>query len=91
VTRVTVSPDRHAASVFVSVLPERLQNRTLAGLRHAAGHIQSLLRKVVAMRIVPRLDFQLDDGLKKQSAVFKDIAKAVAVEQNHAKAAPDDP
>ena len=91
VTRVTVSPDRHDASVFVSVLPQRLQNRTLAGLRHASGHIKSLLCKAVAMRAVPRLNFQLDDGLKKQAAVFDEIARAVAADENHATPSSGDP
>lgn len=91
VTRVTISRNHHDASVFVSVLPAGFGKRTLAGLRHASGHIHSLLCKAVAMKTVPRLNFQLDDGLKKQATVFNDIAKALAAKQHHPTGAPDEP
>ena len=76
VTRVEVTPDRHEAHVFVSVMPEKYQNKTVAGLRHATKHIHSLLCKAVQMRAVPHLVFQLDPSLKKQAAVFDAISRA---------------
>jgi ribosome-binding factor A len=78
VTRVTVSPDRHDAFVHVSVLPVEHEKRALAGLRHASGHIHALLCKAVSLKTVPRLDFRLDQSLKKQAVVLEDIARAVA-------------
>ncbi len=73
VTRVEVSPDLHEATVSVSVLPEKRQRKTLSGLRHAAGHIHSLVCKAVQMRVVPHLAFRLDESIKKQDAVFDAI------------------
>ena len=70
ITRLKVSPDLHEAYVHVSVLPDHHQKKTLHGLRHAAGHIRSLLRKQVKMRTVPRLNFCSDQSLKNQSAIL---------------------
>ena len=77
ITRIQVSPDLKDAYVYVSVLPEQHQNKTLHGLRHAAGHIHSLVRKLVAMRSVPKLDFRLDESIKKQAAVEQAIREGL--------------
>lgn len=78
VTHVDVSPDGRNATVHVSVIPEKFEKRALYGLRHAAGYVQSLVRKAVAMRAVPHLDFKLDQSLKKQAAVFEAIDQGLA-------------
>lgn len=77
ITRVKVSPDLHDAQVFVSVLPEPKQQKVLYGLRHAAGHIQSLVRKNVSLKAVPHLDFRLDESLKRQADVYGAIQRGV--------------
>jgi len=77
VTRVDVSPDLHHALVYVSVLPDKFGPKSLHGLRHAVGRIHSLVRKDVAMRVVPRLEFRLDDSLKKQASVFDAIRRGL--------------
>ncbi|MFP4145617.1 MAG: 30S ribosome-binding factor RbfA [Phycisphaeraceae bacterium] len=77
VTRVKVSPDLHEAQVFVSVLPEQYEKTTLSGLRSAASHIHSLLRKQVALRSVPRLDFRLDESLKRQAELHEAINRGI--------------
>ncbi len=81
VTRVDVTPDWHEAFVYVSVLPQKHQQRTVRGLCHAAGHIGSLLRKQVALRAVPRLTFRLDESIKKQDTVLEAIRRGVAQDQ----------
>ena len=80
VTRVEASSDFRNATVYVSVLPEKYEKRTLAALAHAAGHIHGLLRKAVAMRTVPHLNFRLDAGLKRESQVLQDISRATPAE-----------
>jgi ribosome-binding factor A len=77
VTRVSVSPDLHEAMVFISVVPAKNQSKAIHGLRHAAGHIHSLVGKHVAMKAVPRLDFRLDETLKKQADVFQAIQRGL--------------
>lgn len=76
ITKVTVSPDMHDAFVYVSVLPEKHQKRTLYGLQHATGHIFSLLKKAVALKTVPALEFRLDESLKRQAQVDRAIHRA---------------
>jgi len=73
VTRVEVSPDYHDAYVYVSVMPERFQQRSIAGLRHAAGHIRARVREAVSLRKVPQIEFRLDDSLKKQDRLLREI------------------
>lgn len=65
VSRVVVSPDLHLAKVYVSVLgTEGQQQSSLKGLRHSAGHLQSLLKDYLDFRVCPKLDFRLDEELK---------------------------
>ncbi len=78
ITKVQVSPDMHDAYVFISVLPEKHQKKTLYGLRHAAAYIHRLVRDEVAFKTVPHLDFRLDPTLKKEAEVFEAIRRANA-------------
>lgn len=76
ITDVDVSPDMKQAKVSISVLPEEYAKRTVAGLRAADRHIQSEVKKLVALRMVPHLRFQLDPSLKKADEVFDAIDQA---------------
>ncbi|MEX0654000.1 MAG: 30S ribosome-binding factor RbfA [Phycisphaeraceae bacterium] len=76
ITRIQVSPDLHDAYVYVSVLPEEKQRKTVAGLRHAARHIHNLVKQAVALRTVPRLEFRLDESIKKQAEIYDAIRRA---------------
>jgi len=76
VTKVTVSPDFHDAYIYVSVLPDKFEAKTLHGLRHASRYIHRLVADEVAMGSVPQLDFRLDHGLKKEAAVHAAIRRA---------------
>ena len=96
VTRVEISPDRRNAGVFVSILPEQYEKRTMSGLVNAAIHIQNLVREEVAMRIVPHLSFHLDRSLKKQAEIFGAIDRALgadgsAEEEDLDRSEPEDP
>jgi len=77
VTRLKVSDDYKVADVYVSVLPDKYEKRTLAGLRAAASHIHGQMVKAVSMRAGPKLLFQIDDAHKKQEAVYDAIAKGL--------------
>lgn len=73
VTKVEVTPDLAEARVYVSVLPAEHSELTMHGLRSAAGHIQSEIRKDVAAHRLPRLSFRLDESLKKQAMIERSI------------------
>lgn len=87
VTQVKVSPDLHDAYIWVSVLPEKYESRTLMGLRHATSHIHALVCREVVMKTVPHLDFRLDLSLKKQAAVLDAIRRG---QQSGAQQSPTD-
>ena len=92
VTGVSVSPDLRNATVKVSVMPEARQRASIQGLRHAAGHIQSLVGKELRSRSIPHLYFQLDESLKKQADVLTAIRQAVEEDQQRrGDAAPPEP
>lgn len=77
ITKISVAPDLKNAYVYVSILPEKYEKRTIAGLRHATRHIQRLTREKVALRAVPHFEFRLDESLKKQAAVEQAIREGV--------------
>jgi len=77
ITKVEVSDDQRQAGIFVSVMPERFENRTLNGLNAAAGYIQSKVIKAVRRRRIPSLRFRLDSSLKKQADILDAIRDAV--------------
>ena len=83
ITRVEVSPDLRHASVFVSVLPEKHRKRVLAALKHASRHLHTQVKKRVALRIVPHLDFRFDTQLRKQQAVLGAIHEALQRTGDH--------
>ncbi|MCH7813921.1 MAG: 30S ribosome-binding factor RbfA [Planctomycetes bacterium] len=74
VTRVEVSGDLQMARVYISVIGEPATGRTtLAGLTHAAGHIQRLLARQLTIRRCPALRFVLDESLKKAAETMRII------------------
>jgi ribosome-binding factor A len=78
VTGVEVSQDRRQAVVNVSIMPEKHQHTTMQALRHARQHIQNRLADRIRARQLPRLEFKLDESLKKQARVIESINAARA-------------
>jgi len=81
ITKVDVGTDMKLATVSVSVLPEEYAKLTLAGLKAANRHIQGELKKLVALRVVPHLRFEIDTSLKKAEEIYGAIDQAHAREQ----------
>lgn len=77
VTRVDMSDDLRNATVYISVLPKEKQRVTIKGLRAANRHVHAMASKKVALRIMPRLEFKLDESLKKQADVLGAIHDAM--------------
>lgn len=84
ITDVDVSPDMKQAKICVSVLPDEYAKRTIAGLKAANRHIQSEVKKLVALRVVPHLKFELDDSLKQAEEIYEAIDQAKAREEDEA-------
>lgn len=60
VTRTDVSRDTHAATIFVSVLPEAQSSAALATLRQELFDIQGAANRALGRRVCPRIQFALD-------------------------------
>ncbi|MCE9620436.1 MAG: ribosome-binding factor A [Planctomycetes bacterium] len=64
-----VAPDRSTVRFKVSVLPGERGLLAIAALRHAAGRLKEGMYKKIEIRRMPRLEFELDDSLKRQAAL----------------------
>ena len=72
VTYVEVSSDLRHAKVHVSVMgDETHQNLSLKGLQSAAGFLQSKVSRRIDLRYTPRLNFVLDQGVKRSIEISR--------------------
>jgi ribosome-binding factor A len=76
VTKVTVSDDLKAATVWVSVLPPERQKLVVHGLKHAAAHIRHQVGNLIALNQMPTVSFRLDESLKREAEVYRALDKA---------------
>ncbi len=91
VTSVEVSPDLRVAKVHVSVMgDEKQQELTLHGLRNAAGFLQQKIGKRIDTRYTPRLQFMLDQGVKKSIEVARILNEVLPEDQPAAATDGDD-
>ena len=66
VTHVEVSGDMRQAKVHVSIMGDETKQRlSLHGLQSSAGFLQSKVASRIDTRYTPRLEFVLDQGVKK--------------------------
>ena len=70
VTKVKVVDDGRTAAVSVSVMPEQHESRSLHGLQSSAKHIRIEVGKLLRIRTMPHLRFELDRSLKKQAEIY---------------------
>ena len=82
VTQVQVTADLRDASVYISVLPARYESRTMLGLSCATGRIQKMIQASISAKTMPRLEFRLDESLKKEAAVMAAIQEGINREES---------
>ncbi|MFQ5861698.1 MAG: 30S ribosome-binding factor RbfA [Candidatus Brocadiales bacterium] len=76
VTKTEPSEDLRSAKVYVSVIGDEPKKKAaLNALKHARGHIQSLIGKRLEIRYTPVLEFCLDDSAGKGIHLSKLIDK----------------
>ncbi len=62
VTDIRTTPDLRSARVYFSVLgDDDARADTLAGLRHAHGHLQAQIARELKLKRTPALEFVYDD------------------------------
>ncbi|MBI3462730.1 MAG: 30S ribosome-binding factor RbfA [Planctomycetes bacterium] len=81
VTSVEVTPDMRQATVKVSIMgDETRQKLSLHGLRSAAGFLQSKVANRIDTRYTPRLQFELDQGVKKSIEIAEILRRVLPSE-----------
>lgn len=92
VTRVSVSADLSYADVYISVLGDEADSRrTMQGLQHARGRVQSLVAKDLRTRQCPHIRFHLDESIKRGGETIRLIEQTMgqAGDSVEEEAAPD--
>lgn len=62
ITRVDISPDLKQALVFFTTIPEEKQADAAVFLKRSAGNFRNHLKKNVALKRIPHIEFMLDAG-----------------------------
>ena len=91
VTYVEVSGDLRHAKVHVSVMgDETKQQLSLRGLQSAAGFLQSRCASRIDTRYTPRIEFVLDQGVKKSIEISRILAEVLPREETPGAPAAED-
>ena len=70
VTRVSLTADLRVARIFVGVLgDQKQQQKSLEGLRQAAGFVRRELGRRIRTRYTPEVLFEYDEGLEASDRV----------------------
>lgn len=89
VTKVEVAGDMRMAKIFVSIMgEEKKQQQCLNGLRRSAGFLQSCIKDRIDTRYIPKLEFEVDKGVK-QSLEVSRILQEVLPQKETVEADPD--
>lgn len=92
VTYVEVSGDLQAAKVHVSVMgDETRQELSLRGLQNAAGFLQAKIAAGIDLRYTPRLNFILDQGVKRSIEISKILKEVLPESPAPESPAPESP
>jgi len=90
VTYVEVSADLRHAKVHVSVMgDEARQNLSLQGLKSAAGFLQARIADRIELRYTPRLNFILDQGVKRSIEITEILDRVLPREKTPETDAPE--
>lgn len=90
VTYVEVSPDLRHAKVHVSVMgSEARQRLALRGLQRAAGYLQAKCAERIDTRWTPRLEFVLDQGVKRSIEISRILQEVFTEKEEPGKTQPE--
>ena len=71
VVSVEVAPDLKTCKAYISVLGDKAQENTIAGLKSAEGYIRRQLAKNINLRNTPEIRFILDQSIEYGVAMSK--------------------
>ncbi len=73
ITRVEVSPDYTHAKVYFTVIPEDKEMETAEALKESAGFIRHILKKNIRAKIIPSLNFIVDEEFKMLGKIWTEM------------------
>lgn len=73
VTEVTVAPDLKNATAFLSVIPTNNIGTGLEAVKKFSSHIQREVSKILVIKFVPKLHWQIDE----RDLKYKEIDQAL--------------
>lgn len=77
VTDVKITPDQKYAKVYLSIFGKKNKEEVIEGLKRSSGFIRSSLGKMVKMRNIPELQFEIDDSMEYGTRMDKLIDKVI--------------
>ena len=75
ITRVKTSVDLKEARVWVSVLPEKKESQIFNLLNKNIYHFQQRLNKVLKLKRVPKIKFQIEKKIREAAKIEKLLEK----------------
>jgi len=87
ITRVDVSPDFSQATLYCSVTPHQHELVAIKGVQSAATWIRRQVAEKVSFRKMPKLQFELDEKLRREQDVLACIAEARCEDKRRAQSA----
>ncbi|PQO34754.1 30S ribosome-binding factor RbfA [Bremerella cremea] len=85
VTKVEVAGDMRSANVHVSIMgDEKKQSQCLNGLRRSAGFLQACIKDRIDTRYIPKLEFEIDQGVKQSLEVSRILKEVLPPEEDDA-------
>jgi ribosome-binding factor A len=71
ITRVDISPDLRRAIIFFTTIPDDKQKDAEIFLQRSAGEFRHSLKKSVALKRIPHIEFLLDAGERHRQHIDK--------------------
>ena len=81
ITRVDISPDLRKALIFFTTIPEEKQANAEIFLKRSAGDFRQFLKRNVALKRIPHIEFMLDAGERHRQHV-DDVFREIGGEKN---------
>ncbi len=75
VSEVTVAPDLKNATAYLSVIPDNKLGSALEAVKKFSPHIQHEIGKHLAMKITPKIRWQIDERDLKYKAIDEALQK----------------
>ena len=75
ISEVTISPDLKNATAYISIIPDNKIGSGLEAIKKFSGHIQKEIGRHLAIRVTPKIKWQLDERDLKYKKIDEALKK----------------